>query len=82
MKSQCEHQCAKFCSALEEAMRREAEILEAYRRVVSECDFPDVRLYFRRLIVEREATLASLGRKLDELRLGNAVTDQLNSSFA
>ena len=82
MKSRCGHQCAKFCSALEESIRRESQTVEEYHRIAAECDLPEVRLFFRRLIVEREASLVALRRKLDELQLGNDVTDQLNTSYA
>lgn len=82
MKTQCEHQCAKFCGALEESLRRESAAVEYYRSIIAECDFPEVRLYFQRFVVEREALIASLQHKIEEVQLERDVTDQIGSSYA
>ena len=82
MKSQCEHQCAKFCTALEESIRRETATLEYYRSITTECDFPEIRLHFQRLAAERTAMVASMRKKLAEVQIDRDISDQIGSSFA
>ncbi len=81
MEPQCDHQCAKFCSALEESLHRESATLEYYRSVITECDFPEIRIYFQRLIVGREALIASLQQKIEEVQVERDITDQIGSSL-
>jgi hypothetical protein len=82
MKTQCGHQCAKFCNALEESIRRETTTLEYYRSITVECDFPEIRLHFQRLAAERESLIATFRQKLNEVQLERDITDQIGSSFA
>ena len=82
MKSQCGHQCARFCSALEETMRRESAALEHYKSIITECDFPEIRHYFQRFVVDREALIASIQQKLDEVQVARDATGQIGSSFS
>ncbi len=81
MKSQCEHLCAKFCGALEESLRRESAALDYYKSIIAECDFPEVRLYFQRFVIEREALIASLQHKMQEVQVERDTTDQIGSSY-
>jgi hypothetical protein len=82
MKSQCDRLCAKFCGALEEALRRESTSLEYYENIIAECDFPEIRMYFQRFVVEREALIASLQQKMDEIQIERDITDRIGSSYA
>jgi hypothetical protein len=81
MKTQCEHQCARFCNALEESIRRETITLEYYKSLTVDCDFPEIRLHFQRLAAERESLIAAVQQKLNEVQLERDITDQIGSSF-
>ncbi len=82
MRSQCAHLCAKFCILLEDAIRRETAAAEFYRNVIAECDYPEVREYFQRFISDRERTVASLHRKLEELQAGRDITASIGAHLA
>jgi rubrerythrin len=82
MDQNCVHSCKGLCGALSAAQHREEEALQLYRSYAAECDYPDVRDMLNDLIASREAAIAMLARKREELNARFDALDGINSQFA
>jgi len=64
----CNHDCRITCKMLTEAMRKEAEMIQFYETMMTECDYPSVILFLRKLLEEKSRLVPHINQKLNELR--------------
>ncbi|MBN1398727.1 MAG: hypothetical protein JXA06_11915 [Bacteroidetes bacterium] len=76
----CDHDCRISCRMLSAAMRKEAEIIGFYEKLVTECDYPDVNSFVRKLLEEKGRTVLQINQKLNEIRVCGQVSSEIISS--
>jgi Zn ribbon nucleic-acid-binding protein len=77
----CNHDCRITCRMLTEAMRREAEMIHFYEKLMTECDYPDVNSFVRGLLEEESRIVLHINQKLNEIRAHGQVSKGIISSF-
>jgi len=78
---QCSHDCRVTCKMLTEAMREEAEMIQFYEKLMTECDYPDVHTFVRELLEEKSRIVLRINQKLNEIRARGQISDGITSSF-
>jgi hypothetical protein len=78
---ECNHDCRITCRMLAEAMRKEAEMIHFYERLMIECDYPDVNTFVRILLEEKSRFVLHINQKLNEIRARGQVSEGIISSF-
>ncbi len=77
----CAHACRNSCGLLNEAMRRENEMVKFYQRVAALCDYPDVEQFVENLVQERSSNVLKIVQKLNELQARGQTLDGVMSSY-
>ena len=77
----CNHDCRITCKMLAEAMRKEAEMIQFYEKLMAECDYPDVNSFVRILLEEKSRFVLHINQKLNEIRARGQVSEGIISSF-
>ena len=77
----CNHDCRIICKMLTEAMRKEAEMIHFYEKLMIECDYPDVNAFVRELLEEKSRIVLHINQKLNEIRARGQVSEGIISSF-
>jgi hypothetical protein len=81
----CAHDCRITCKMLTEAMRKEAEMIQFYETIMTECDYPDVNSFVRGLLEEKSRIVLHINQKLNEIRacgqVSNGVISECNPEF-
>jgi Zn ribbon nucleic-acid-binding protein len=77
----CNHDCRITCKMLTEAMRKEAEMIHFYEKLMIECDYPDVNAFVRELLEEKSRIVLHINQKLNEIRARGQVSEGIMSSF-
>jgi hypothetical protein len=81
----CNHDCRIACKMLTEAMRKEAEMIQFYETLMTECDYPDVKSFVRELLEEKSRIVLHINQKLNEIRacgqVSNSVISECNPEF-
>ena len=77
----CNHDCRITCKMLTEAMRKEAEMIHFYEKLMIECDYPDVNAFVRELLEEKSRIVLHINQKLNEIRARGQVSEGSISSF-
>jgi hypothetical protein len=78
---ECKHDCRITCKMLTEAMRKEAEMIDFYEKIMKECDYPDVNSFIRELLEEKSKIVLHINQKLNEIRARGQVSEGIISSF-
>jgi rubrerythrin len=78
---QCAHACRNMCAMLNEALRQETATLRFYERLISQCDYPDVRSFVEGLAEERSRSILNIVQKLNEMHARSQILDGVISSF-
>jgi len=81
MATECVHECAKACRSMEDSLRIERESTMRYRRLISECDFPEVRIFLEHVLAAREELCSSFESKLAELQALREISEQISTIF-
>jgi hypothetical protein len=83
--STCNHDCRITCNMLTEAMRKEAEMIHFYESIMTECDYPEVNSFLRKLLEEKSRMVLYINQKLNEIRacgqVSNGVISDCNPEF-
>jgi len=83
--AQCNHDCRITCKMLTEAMRKEAELIQFYETIMTECDYPAVNSFVRELLEEKSRIVLHINQKLNEIRacgqVSNGVISECNPEF-
>ena len=83
--STCNHDCRITCKMLTEAMRKEAEMIHFYESIMTECDYPEVNSFLRKLLEEKSRIVLYINQKLNEIRacgqVSNGVISDCNPEF-
>jgi rubrerythrin len=66
---------------LTEAMRKEAEMIHFYEKLMIECDYPDVNAFVRELLEEKSRIVLHINQKLNEICARGQVSEGIISSF-
>ena len=81
----CNHDCRITCKMLTDAMRKEAEMIHFYEKLMIECDYPDVNAFVRDLLEEKSRIVLRINQKLNEIRacgqVSNGVISDCNPEF-
>jgi hypothetical protein len=77
----CNHDCRITCKMLTEAMRKEAEMIQFYETLMTECDYPEVNSFVRELLEEKSSIVLHINQKLNEIRARGQISDGIISSF-
>ncbi|HAL54932.1 MAG TPA: hypothetical protein DCP63_00265 [Bacteroidetes bacterium] len=78
---ECAHTCRNACAMLNEAMRRESELVKFYEHILSQCDYPEVNSFLREMTEARGETILRIVQKLNELRAKSQILDGVMSSY-
>ena len=83
--AKCNHDCRITCKMLTEAMRKEAEMIHFYETIMTECDYPEVNSFVRKLLEEKSRIVLYINQKLNEIRacgqVSNGVISDCNPEF-
>jgi len=79
--TECNHDCRVACKMLTEVMRKEAEMIDFYEKLMKECDYPDVHTFIRELLEEKSSMVLNINQKLNEIRARGQVSNGIISSF-
>ena len=71
----CNHDCRITCKMLTEAMRKEAEMIQFYETLMTECDYPAVNSFVRGLLEEKSRIVLHINQKLNEIRACGQVSN-------
>jgi len=77
----CNHDCRITCKMLTEAMRKEAEMIQFYETLMTECDYPEVNSFVRELLEEKSSIVLHINQKLNEIRARGQISEGIISSF-
>lgn len=77
----CAHDCRNACALLNEAMRRESEMVRFYDDVLAQCDYPDIHAFVRDLSEERSKSILRIVQKVNEMQSRSQILDGVISSF-
>jgi Zn ribbon nucleic-acid-binding protein len=77
----CNHDCRITCKMLTEAMRKEAEMIQFYESLMTECDYPEVNSFVRELLEEKSRIVLHINQKLNEIRARGQISNGIISSF-
>ncbi|MEX0736247.1 MAG: hypothetical protein WEB62_05600 [Bacteroidota bacterium] len=77
----CAHACRNSCGLLNEAMRRENEMVKFYQRVAALCDYPDVEQFVGEFVEERSGDVLKIVQKLNELQARGQALDGVMASY-
>ncbi|MBI4418778.1 MAG: hypothetical protein HY563_08370 [Ignavibacteriales bacterium] len=77
----CEHACRETCAMLKKALRLEENLLEFYRQVHAECDYPDIQAFLTDLIDRHKTASDRVAEKLSEMRARGETLDGVMASF-
>lgn len=77
----CAHACRNSCGLLNEAMRRESEMVKFYQRVAEMCDYPEVEQFVEHLVQERSSNVLKIVQKLNELQARGQALDGVMASY-
>ena len=78
---ECNHDCRINCKMLTEAMRKEAEMIQFYEKLMIECDYQDVNSFIRELLEEKSRIVLRINQKLNEIRARGQVSDSIVSGY-
>ena len=81
IKGNCEHACKNTCATLEEAIKRENELLELFNNSLAECNMPDVHTLMSRAIESKKKEILDLQQKLEEIQTRSAIDDDIEESY-
>jgi hypothetical protein len=83
--AKCNHDCRITCIMLTEAMRKEAEMIQFYETIMTECDYPEVNSFVRGLLEEKSRIVLRINQKLNEIRargqVSNSIISECNPEF-
>jgi hypothetical protein len=77
----CAHDCRNACALLNEAMKRESEMVKFYDQVLAECDYPDIHNFVRDLSEEKSKAILRIVQKVNEMQSRGQILDGVISSF-
>lgn len=77
----CVHNCRNACALLNDAMKRESEMVKFYDQILAECDYPDIHGFVRELSEERSKAILRIVQKVNEMQSRGQILDGVISSF-
>ncbi len=77
----CAHNCRNACALLNEAMKRESEMVKFYDEILAECDYPDIHAFVREISEERSKVILRMVQKVNEMQSRGQILDGVISSF-
>ncbi len=77
----CGHDCRNACALLNEAMRRESDMVKFYDELLAQCDYPDIHAFVRDLSEERSKSILRIVQKVNEMESRSRILDGVISSF-
>ena len=77
----CAHNCRNACALLNDAMKRESEMVKFYDEILAECDYPDIHGFVRELSEERSKAILRIVQKVNEMQSRGQILDGVISSF-
>jgi hypothetical protein len=78
---ECKHDCRITCIMLTEVMRKEAEMIQFYEKIMIECDYQDINSFVRELLEEKSRIVLRINQKLNEIRARGQVSDSIVSVY-
>ena len=79
--AKCSHDYRITCSMLTESLRKEAEMIQFYETLMTECDYPEVNSFVRELLEEKSSIVLHINQKLNEIRARGQISEGIISSF-
>lgn len=80
-KNNCEHACRNTCATLEEAIKRENELLVLFNNSLNECNMPDVHSLLINMTVNKKLAVQELQQMLDEIKSRAVIDDDIEESY-
>jgi len=80
-KSNCEHACRNTCATLEEAIKKEIELLELFDNSLLDCNMPDVHTLLINMAVNKKNVIQELKQMLDEIKSRSVIDDDIEESY-
>jgi hypothetical protein len=62
-------------------IRKEADMIHFYEKLMTRCDYPDVNSFVRELLEEKSRIVLRINQKLNEIRAREQVSEGIISSF-
>lgn len=80
-KSNCEHACRNTCATLEEAIKKENELLALFNNSLNDCSMPDVHSLLINMTVNKKLAVQELQEMLDEIKSRSVIDDGIEESY-
>ena len=77
----CAHNCRNACALLNDAMKRESEMVRFYDEILAECNYPDIHAFVREISEERSKVILRMVQKVNEMQSRGQILDGVISSF-
>lgn len=77
----CAHACKSSCAMLNEALRKETELIQFHEAILEECNYPEVREFINEIVDGKRELVLKIIQKLNEMHATGQINDGIMSSF-
>jgi hypothetical protein len=77
----CTHACRNSCAMLNEALRKETELIKFHEEILEECSYPEIREFIVEITEAKRELVLRIIQKLNEMHARSQVIDGIISSF-
>lgn len=77
----CIHACKNSCAMLNEALRKETELIRFHEAILEECSYPEIREFITEITEAKRDLVLRIIQKLNEMHARSQVIDGIISSF-
>lgn len=77
----CLHACKNSCAMLNEALRKETELIRFHEAILEECSYPEIREFIVEITEAKRELVLRIIQKLNEMHARSQIIDGVISSF-
>ena len=77
----CVHACKNSCAMLNEALRKETELIRFHEAILEECSYPEIREFINEITETKRDLVLRIIQKLNEMHARSQILDGIISSY-
>jgi uncharacterized Fe-S cluster-containing protein len=77
----CNKICKNSCASLQEALRKETNIVHFYEDMMEDCNSPEIKNFLNEITESRRSEMLKIIQKLNEIHARSQIVDGVISSF-
>ncbi len=77
----CNKICKNSCASLQEALRKETNIVHFYENMMEDCNSPEIKSFLTDIIESRRPEMLKIIQKLNEIHARSQIVDGVIASF-